>query len=40
MKLCREKLRANPTDAIHRNTLHALYAEERQLLDNVEKLKR
>ena len=39
LKLCREKLRANPQDAVHRNTLHALYIEQRQLLEDVERLK-
>ncbi len=39
LKLCREKLRANPLDAVHRNTLHELYTEQRQLLEDVERLK-
>jgi hypothetical protein len=39
LKTCREKLRANPLDVVHRNTLHALYAEQTQLLDDVERLK-
>ncbi|MGH6630767.1 MAG: hypothetical protein ACREB3_13645, partial [Burkholderiales bacterium] len=39
LKLCREKLRVDPLDAVHRNTLHELYTEERQLLEDVERLK-
>jgi hypothetical protein len=39
LKLCREKLAANPQDAVHQNMLRALYSEKQQLLDDVERLK-
>src|SRR5262245_29339072 len=39
MKLCREKLNANPQDAVHQGMLRALYNEKQQLLEDVERLK-
>lgn len=39
LKLCRRNLLAGPQDPIHRETLRALYNEQRQLLDDIERLK-
>ena len=39
LKLCREKLKANPQDAVHQSMLRALYTEKQQLLEDVERLK-
>jgi hypothetical protein len=39
LKLCRQKLKENPHDAVHQTTLRSLYQEKRQLLVDVERLK-
>jgi hypothetical protein len=39
MKICRQKLKADPNDPIQQSALRALYNEEQQYLEDVERLK-